>query len=187
MNTEMEENALPVTPQDLAIAVEGKKEENTDHLDKHGRIISEEYINFKMTHEDLLFVDETIKKIIDLDLVPVTEAGPVVTLLEMLAEREKSVYHDGHILLPVNYFTGMWHCLQTGRKFSIYSQQWKKKDKYLDRITMEIAKSIDAYHAVKSHVKNEAKADKVAEGYFGKSVESAPKIDVYDKGSEVKK
>ena len=157
------------------IQAESKEDDN---LDEHGRLKYEDHINFPLKQRDLIFMHETVRMVMDKGLVPMDEEGPVVTLLEMMASAEPDVYNHECMLLPVNYFVGLWHCLNTARKFSLYTQQWKKKDKWLDRITIKVAEKIDEYHLVKSHEFNEEKLDKSPEYYKDNVVKFPKKLEL---------
>lgn len=159
----MSDKDLVESNEEKDIVVFGEK---ADHLDEHGRIIHEDKINFKVIHKDLIFMHETLRMVADKDLVPPDEVGPFVTLLEMMAEQEADVHRYECLLLPVNYFLGLWHGLNTARKFSLYLPQWVKKDKHLDWITTNVAKYLDKYHMVKSHEANEEKIKE--KPYFAK-------------------
>lgn len=132
--------------------------DNDEHLDEHGRVIHQDKIQMQLQHKDLIFIHQATRDLMQKGLVPEPEIGPCMTLLDILAESEPHVHKHGVLILPVNYFVGMWHVLNSCRKFSIYSQQWKKKDKKLDHITTVVASYIDKYHTVKEH---EAKEDAV--------------------------
>lgn len=137
--------------------------------DIHGREIFEESVVQRISHPDFIFMHETLREVIDKDLVPPDDIGPMMTLLEMLADQEKDVYDTGAFILPINYCVGLWHCLNTGRKFHIY-EKFKKKDKTLDIITNRIAKSLDAYHKAKIHEEKEGMVtDKSYLEYMGKA------------------
>jgi hypothetical protein len=150
----------------LALAPEDSKEiqpitkQEDENLDQHGRPIWEDKIVFKLQHKDLIFMHQTIRLVMEKGLVPPEEVGPCMTLLEELAVQESEVHKKSGLILPINYFVGMWHALNTARMFSLYSQQFKKKDKHLENIVMRIAKRLDEYHTVKSHEANESKMDK---------------------------
>jgi hypothetical protein len=143
------------------------KEEEEVKLDETGRLVHDDSINFRCSHKDIIFIHETIGLVLEKGLVPEPEIGPIMVLLDMLANAEPDTHKHGCFILPVNYFIGMWHGLNTARKFGLYSQQFKQKEKHLDHLTTQVARSIDAYHTIKSHVAEEEKLE-LTPKYFEK-------------------
>lgn len=184
-----------------------EKEINQVETDQHGLKIHEDMINFKCNQGDLKFIHKTICMVLERGLVPEPEIPPVFTLLEMLGEREEKVFETGHLFLPVNYFVGMWHALNTARKFGLYAivkTKGKSKAKiarrnvessyncrYLDKITMKVAESIDKYHKVKQHERQEDKLKSLApKNYYVDAPGVAKKINQLEdkrENKEVKK
>lgn len=150
-------------------------------LDENGLIIHEEGIEFKCSHNDLLFIHTVCKDMLEANLVPPMEVDKVITLMEMLAEQEKKAWDYGCFFLPINYFIGMWHCLNTGRSFDIYSKN-KTKANTLDQITYRAAEQIDLYHAIKVGKEPNDKSKKNQIASFQKVVDELKQIT--DKSSQ---
>lgn len=131
-------------------------DKENENLDQHGRMKHEDIIVLRLNHKELLFIHQAIRDVLETNppIVPPDEVGPTISLLEMLSAQEKEIYNHSQLVLPVNYCVGLWHCLNTGRKFHIYKKR-KGKDNHLDKTVRNIAESLDAYHKVKSHEKNE--------------------------------
>ena len=83
------------------------------------------------------------------------EQDAAFDLMEIYAKAHRpDSKSDFMMTLPVNYFVGTWHILNTCRKFHLFSED-KALDTAIDGLTMFFAKKIDLYHAVKRAEKAE--------------------------------
>lgn len=145
-------------------------------VDETGRMVFEDGIDYRISHADLMFIWNTIKDLLDANLIPPMESEPTIKLMGMIAERESEVYRNGFMFLPINYFVGMWHALNTGRKFDIYSKALKKANK-LDQITMKVAEKIDEYHRIlKPQKENMSTTKKQSLASFKKVVDELKQV-----------
>lgn len=159
--------ALAPTPNKRLIR---REEEGEEHLDQHGRIIHNDTVVFSTDWGELVFIHKTIRELLTENLnnknklLPVDEVDPIITLMEMLADQEKRVKEKKILILPVNYFLGLWHTLRFCKSIGLYSA--KKYRTRLDRVAMKVAEYLDNYHAVKSHEENREKMDVSPEKYY---------------------
>ena len=97
---------------------------------------------------------EVIQQILLQNLVPMNEVQNAMQLMDMLAEQQNLTDPKFHIKLRVNYAVGLWHCLNTSRKFHIFKKD-KAMDKRVDELTNKVATFLDMYRAKKKEVEGD--------------------------------
>jgi hypothetical protein len=83
-------------------------------------------------------------------IVPPHEINKAFELMKLLAEQDKDTRKEFKIKLPINYMMGLWHCLNSARKFWIYKED-ADKDRYLTDVTLKVATILDIYHKRKEN------------------------------------
>jgi len=112
-----------------------------------GRPLFEHSIVMPTDSPEVMAMWTTCKAILEERLVPQPEEDAVFKVMEMLAEQIKTD-RAFSIKFPVNYFTGLWHCLNTARKFDIFNND-KKLSKSISNTTFKVAQLLDTYHVIK--------------------------------------
>lgn len=122
-------------------------EEGDIALDEIGRPVHKDHIEWETDTAELKAILECCSKLLDNDLVPHTEIDGVFELMEKISrlEQDKRVYKAQ---LPVNYFVGAWHVVNSCRKFDLYSED-KYVSKAIDGLAGKLARFIDMYHVAK--------------------------------------
>ena len=126
-------------------------------LDETGNPIFKDSVQMGVKRNQLLFIYNAIKDLLDANLkangmlIPPPEIDRVMKLMDLIASQDKDTTKEIKLTLPINYMVGLWHSLQSGRRFGIYMKDADKmKDTYLDDMTMKVAETIDTYHKLKN-------------------------------------
>lgn len=163
MRISEEQLELPLSPKEIADKVYGtlnNTDEQTDMskylfdkgelvLDSIGRPVFKDSITWETNTPELYATWNCIKALLDEQLVPYTEVDGCIELMEKLSSLEDTkAFGNYDVTLPVNYFTGMWHCVNSTRKFHLFKND-KPLDKSIDGLAMKYARLLDMYHSVK--------------------------------------
>lgn len=132
-NVAVDKNNMPIYEDQVTLAVSLKE------------------VKFMFDSCCLLFHEEVKSPLVPHDSVDA--CFDVITYLAELHEdaRAKGMDIGFDIVLPVNYFKGLWHMLNTARMYKLWERDKSdKKAESLDRITKKVASRLDAYVAIKT-------------------------------------
>lgn len=151
-----------VSGKDFQDAIEKDKDGNIK-LDAAGKPVFKDVIEWESSSAQIHAIWECIKILLDQRLVPPMEIDAAFDLLEVYAmlDRPRST-KQYKISLPINYFVGTWHILNTTRKFGIFSKDHKMETSITD-LTFWFADKIDQYHQIKKNenIEEEVKPSKL--------------------------
>jgi len=126
-------------------------EEGTPKLDEAGKPIFKDSIEWDTNSAQIHAIWSCIKILLEQSLVPPNEIDAAFDLMAMYAKLDRpDNTKDYKVTLPINYFVGTWHILNTCRKFSLFSKD-KGMSQAIDGLTLWFAEKIDQYHYVKNH------------------------------------
>lgn len=126
-------------------------EKGAPKLDEAGKPIFKDSIEWDTNSAQIHAIWSCIKILLDQKLVPPNEIDAAFDLMATYARLDRPAStKDYTVQLPVNYFVGTWHILNTCRKFSLFSKD-KGMSKAIDGLTLWFAEKIDQYHYVKNH------------------------------------
>lgn len=126
-----------------------KHEDGSVKLDSAGKPIFKDIIEWNTNGAQINAIWTAIKAIITEKLVPPHELDAAFDLMAIVAKMHRMGSKDYKVSLPVNYFVGTWHILNSCRKFNLFGDD-KEMATAIDGLTMWFAQRIDMYHHVKS-------------------------------------
>lgn len=127
-----------------------KTDENNEiELDESNKPVFVDQIKMETTTDEHRNLWLCIRLVLEEGLVPEPEIDACISLMEKLAIQEKDSRKPYFITLPINYFVGLWHCVNTCRKFDLFKDD-KKVDKIVDGLALKLAGYLDYHHSVKS-------------------------------------
>lgn len=137
-------------------------EEGEIQLDAAGKPVFKDSISWETDGPQIMAIWSAIKALLEENLVPPMEVDAAHDLMMTYAKEHRDTNKKYTISIPLNYFVGTWHVLNTCRKFHIFKND-EKLDKAIDGLTMWFAKQIDIYHEVKrrERIEDEAKPNEV--------------------------
>ena len=151
-------------------------------LDSVGRPIFKERIVMPTTTGEHRALWTCIKAAIESGIIPEPELDAVFELMEMLAVQEQDTRKEYTIDLPINYFIGLWHCVNTCRKFDLFHDD-DKFDKAVDGLAMKLAEYIDMFRAAKRQEGvMEASPNNILKGTFTPPEGKSPTIGLLPEG-----
>jgi len=115
--------------------------------DDIGRPVFKDQIQWDTDTAELSAILECCNKVLENRVVPHEEVDGVFELMEKVSRLE-SPKRQYTATLPVNYFVGMWHVVNTCRKFDLFSDD-KYVSKAIDGLAVKLARLIDLYHVAK--------------------------------------
>lgn len=141
---------------DLETAIE-RNEKGEILLDSAGKPIFKDCIEWDTDSAEIMAIWTAIRACIEEKIVPPNELDACFDLMEVYArEHREGSTKKYKITIPINYFVGTWHILNSVRKFHLLADD-KSFDEAIDRLTLWFAKRIDMYHEVKRREKIEEK------------------------------
>ena len=124
-------------------------------LDEAGKPIFKDIIEWTSNLGEINAIWHSVMRLLEQRLVPPNEEQAAFDLLSAVAKMQRDTKKDYKVSLPINYFVGMWHCLNSSRKFGLWADD-KGMDDALTDLTLRVASQIDRYHKIKQ---NEALED----------------------------
>jgi len=125
-------------------------------LDDAGKPVFRDVIEWETTGGQIMAIWTCIKELLDQRLVPPNEQDAAFDLLTLMATLHRNSTKTYKASLPINYFVGTWHVLNTCRKFDLFKED-KPLSASIDELTLWFAERIDIYHVVKKGEKVEEK------------------------------
>lgn len=110
-----------------------------------------------------------IKFALESGVVPPNEIDGAIELMEMVASQERDSRKPYNLDLAINYFNGLWHCVNTCRKFDLFADD-EAMSNAVDGLALKLASYLDKYHSVKV-------AEDITENASPKDILNLPKID----------
>ncbi len=132
-------------------------------LDEAGKPIFKDAIEWETDNAQLNAIWTCIKALLEEKLVPPFEIEASFDLMTMIARLQREGNNQKFkAVVPINYFVGAWHILNSCRKFDIFSED-KPLSEAIDGLTMDFAKRIDMYHEIKRResIKEEVSPDNI--------------------------
>lgn len=124
-------------------------EEGEVKTDDIGRPVFKDKIKMETNTAEHRALWTCVRAVLEEGLVPEPEIDAVFELMEDLANQEKDSRKPYNIILPINYFVGMWHCVNTCRKFDLFNED-TEMNVAVDGLALKLAGYLDHYHSVKS-------------------------------------
>jgi len=163
-------------------------EKGEPKLDKNGKPIFKDSIQMMTNAPEMSAINMCCQELLSQGLVPEPEIEAVFDYMLKVATLHDKNGHKRKFLvtIPINYFVGMWHVVNSCRKFDLFNKD-KKLSKAIDGLAEKLARKIDIYHEVKRRegILEEASPDDVLslpkqhttnDNYFGE--ESKPGLAV---------
>lgn len=126
-----------------------KTDEGEVALDDTGRPVFNDQIQMETNTSEHRALWTCIKAVVEEGLAPEPELDAIFKLMEDLAMQEKDSRKPYNITLDVNYFVGLWHCVNTCRKFDLFNED-KGMNVAVDGLALKLAGYLDTYHSVKN-------------------------------------
>ena len=117
-------------------------------LDEAGKPIFKDIIEFETTTGEINAIWTCIKACLEEKVVPPNEIDACFDLMAIIAKLERESTKPFKASLPINYFVGTWHILNSARMFHLFEDD-KALDQAIDGLTMKFARQIDVYHEIK--------------------------------------
>ena len=134
-------------------------------VDEAGKPIFKGFIQWRTDRPQLEAIWTCCKAALHERLVPENELDAAHDTMMLYAKehRDSGKRRNFMITVPINYFVGTWHLINTCRKFRLFEEEGTKFEKKIDELAMWFAEQIDMYHEVKrmEKVQNEASPDDV--------------------------
>lgn len=131
-------------------------------LDSAGKPVFKDVIQWETDGPQIMAVWTCYKTLLEERLVPPNEEEAAFDAMSMYAKEWRDTNKKYTITVPINYFVGTWHVMNSCRKFGLFHHD-KPLAKSIDGLAMWFAKQIDMYHEVKRRekVQDEASPSKV--------------------------
>lgn len=123
-------------------------------LDSAGKPIFKDHIEWETDGAQIMAIWTCIKAVLEEKIVPPNEVDACFDLMGIIAKLHRNGSKVYKVQLPINYFVGTWHILNTCRKFLLFNDD-KPMMKAVDGLTMMFARKIDAYHEIKDRERKE--------------------------------
>jgi len=123
-------------------------EEGSIKLDEAGKPIFKDTIKWDTDSAQIMAIWTCHKVVLENRLVPPNDQDAAFDSMSLYAKVIRETTKKYEIEVPINYFVGTWHILNTCRKFSLFKDD-KKMAIAIDGLTMWFAKQIDIYQEVK--------------------------------------
>jgi hypothetical protein len=125
-----------------------KDEDGNVEVDSAGKPIFKDRIEWMTDSSQVLAIWTAIKASLDAGIVPPDEQDACFDLFELYAKEHRVSSKGYKISVPINYFVGTWHVLNSCRVFDLFKDD-EPLDKAMDELTFWFAKKIDTYHEIK--------------------------------------
>lgn len=157
MNGKKTQNHLELVPaesKEITVdpSIYEKDEQGEVKTDDTGRPVFKDRIEMETNTAEHRALWTCIKAVLENGVVPEPELDAVFILMENLASQERDSRKPYKITLDINYFVGLWHCVNTSRKFDLFNED-KKMSEAVDGLALKLAGYLDAYHKVKNFEK----------------------------------
>lgn len=136
----------------LKDAVEYEEDGETIKLDEAGKPVFKDSIQWETDGPQIMAIWIVHKAVIEERLVPPNDLDAAFDSMTLYAREYRNTNKPYTITIPINYFVGTWHILNTSRKFHLFKHD-KALSNAIDGLTMWFAKRIDMYHEVKRREK----------------------------------
>jgi len=118
-------------------------------LDSAGKPVFKDTIEWETDSAQIMALWTCTKALLEERVVPPNEIDAAFDLLTIYAKAHRpTTSKPFKFSLPVNYFVGTWHILNSCRMFHIFKDD-KRMDEAVDGLTLWFAQRIDMYHEVK--------------------------------------
>lgn len=118
-------------------------------LDEARKPIFDAGIEWYTNNSQLILIWTCAIECLNERLVPFDDIGAVMELIEKIAHfQQPNNSKPYRVKLPINYFVGTWHVLNTSIKTGIMRGE-KKTEQLLEETTMFFAKQIDMFQSIK--------------------------------------
>lgn len=142
-----------VNGSDLDSAVE-KNEDGSIKIDEAGKPVFKDVIEWESDSGQIMAIWTSIKTCLEEKVVPPNEIDACHDLMLVYANLHRNSSKPFMVSMPINYFVGTWHILNSCRMFHFFEKD-KGMDSAIDGLTMWFAERIDMYHEVKRREKVE--------------------------------
>lgn len=141
----------------LPAAYQTSGDEDKTEYSEDGFKIFKDTVEIPVMRAELLFIWQVCADLLEgaanlhgKSPVPPHEAEKMFELMEMLSNQDKDTRKEFKLKLPINYCVGLWHGVNSARKFHIYKED-TDKDRYLTDVTLKVATIIDHFHKRKDN------------------------------------
>lgn len=134
-----------------------KDEKGNVETDSAGKPIFKDKIEWMTDAAQITAIWTATKAALEAGIVPPNEEDACFDLLELYAKEHINSSKPFKIIVPINYFVGTWHVLNSCRMFDLFNDD-KALSSAIDDLTLWFANRIDMYHEVK---RKEGLIDKV--------------------------
>lgn len=155
-------------------------EDGSIKLDSAGKPVFKDSIQWDTNSAQIMAIWSACKAALEEKIVPPNEQDAVFDLMAMYAKEHRDGSTKNYtIAVPINYFVGTWHVLNSCRMFDLFHND-KKLSEAIDGLTMWFAERLDMYHSVK-------KAEKIEEEVSPDNILKLPeRVNHYKKPEETK-
>lgn len=127
-------------------------------LDPAGKPIFKDCIEWDTDSAQIMAIWTSIRVCLEEKIVPPNEIDACFDLMELYSREHRAGSTKSYkITVPINYFVGTWHILNSARMFGLFKED-KPLDVAVDELTLWFARKIDTYHEVKRREDVEDKA-----------------------------
>lgn len=127
-------------------------EEGSIKLDEAGKPIFKDSIQWETDGPQIMAIWTCHKAALEQRIVPPNDIDAVFDSMTLYAKEHRDTNKPYTITVPINYFVGTWHILNTCCKFHLFKDD-PSLNTAINGLTMWFAERIDMYHEVKRREK----------------------------------